>query len=313
MYNENETELEKNGYLLFRNATDIGNVYSSFSNDGKLDYDSIKKYIENVMLDTVDKNLNWKSDYIKFRVSDNNNSSDASTFHRDIIAQKNEILPSFTVLSYLDSTIMEIISESHKDLFISYTDLMKTYKKKKQIYMNPGDILIFYSTLLHRGIFTENTKSRKLIQVFEVFPSQNLLLQHKDKFVHVEGEETYSGFMQFISKYSLPIYFINFIGYINAATGYGNLPKEYLPENIDCMYLSSEGLRGREIIKKNTWQPSNKYIIKYETILLDKNNKTNFNHYCYNRTFSITIFIFLLAFIFFIYIVFISIKKITIK
>lgn len=307
-------QLQDNGFLLFRNVItneDLNFGHSCFSSDGKINYKKMKKYIEDFMLQAVNNNLGWKSDYVKFRVSDNNNSADASTFHRDIIAQKNKLIPSYTCLSYLDTTIMEIIPGSHKNLFIPLSDIISTYNKKLRIKMNPGDILLFQSTMLHRGIFFQNNKSRKLIQVFEVFPSKELLLEYKDNFIHVEGKETYSGTMQFLSKYSLPIYFLNWIGYINASSGYGKLPEEYIPNDTNCVYLSSEGLRGRETISETeTWQPQNRYVVKYDTILLEDKYRNKFNYYCYNRKFYITIFFMILLFILLLYIIYKVIKKI---
>jgi hypothetical protein len=307
-------QLQNNGFLLFRNVLrreDINFGYSCFSTDGKINYKKMKKYIEDVMLQVVNNNLGWQTDYVKFRVSDNNNSSDASTFHRDIIAQKNKLIPSYTCLSYLDTTVMEIIPGSHKNLFIPLSDIISTYGKRMRIQMNPGDILIFQSTMLHRGIFFQNNqKNRKLIQVFEVFPSKQLLLEYKDNFIHVEGKEAYSGTMQFLSKYSLPTYFLNWIGYINASSGYGKLPEEYLPDGTNCIYLSSEGLRGREIISdRETWQPQNRYVVKYETILLENKHRNKFNHYCYNRKFYITILLMILLFILLSYIIYKLIKR----
>ena len=58
-------------------------------------------------------------DYIKYRVSNSNNSSDAGAFHRDIHTY-NETQPIYTCLAYLDESMLEIIPKSHKQLCISY-------------------------------------------------------------------------------------------------------------------------------------------------------------------------------------------------
>jgi hypothetical protein len=305
-------ELVNNGYLLFRNVINKGDIEKAYScfNDKKINYPCIKSYIENVMLKNIDNKLGWSSDYIKFRVSDNNNSSDASTFHRDIIAQENILLPSYTCLSYLDETVMEIIPNSHKNLFINLTDVLNVYSNRVKIKINPGDILLFSSTMLHRGIFTGDNKTRKLVQVFEVFPNKELLMKYKDNFIHVKGQETYSSYMQFISKFDLPISILNWIGYINASTGYGILPKHYLPKNTSIYYLSSEGLRGREEIDYNSSsQTNNRYVIKYNTIDLDDEHKVHFNHHCYNKKFTMCTVLIILFYLLFIYLLY---KLITI-
>lgn len=306
-------QLIENGYILFKNVIkkdNIDNAYSCFFPNQKINYSCIKDYIENVMLKTIDEKMEWNSDYIKFRISDNNNSSDASTFHRDIIAQKEDLLiPSYTCLSYLDSAVMEIVPKSHLKLFAKIGELYNLYKSKVRLIMEPGDILLFNSTMLHRGVFTENNKTRKLIQVFEVFPNKDLLMEYKDKFVHVTAKEDYSYVMQFFSKFNISDTISNWIGYINSATGYGILPKKYLPVD-DIYFLSSEGLRGREEIKEGVIQTNNRYVIKYETINLEDKYKLYFNNYCYNKKFVYTILFLFTLLLVIIYITYLLYKKV---
>jgi len=245
------------------------------------------------MIKKLNTVMNWDADYIKFRVSDNNNSSDASTFHRDLIAQQDVFIPSFTCLSYLDTTVMEVIPKTHKKLFINIFNIVNIYSERVHIEINPGDMLLFYSSLLHRGIFTKNKNSRKLVQIFEVFPNNQLLNTYKDKILHVRREESYSSIMPIISKYSVPIYFFNLLGYINASTGYGKL--DNIPENV--LYLSQESIQGREVIKKGELQPTNKFIVKYKTNDLDKSLNSSFNYQCYHRKMYIGMFITLILFL----------------
>jgi hypothetical protein len=288
-------QLENQGYLIFRNAVNPNELnygLSCFSPDKKIDYHNMKIYIENIMLRVLDNKLNWKSDYIKYRVSDKNNSADASTFHRDVISQSHHRLPVFTCLSYLNPTVMELIPGSHKNTSIPLSELYSTYGTRKIIEVNPSDILVFYSTILHRGIFfkEQNKETRKVIQVFEVFPSTQLLLQHKDKLLHIAGKQTFTRFIEPISNYSSTIYLVNLLGYINSASGYGKLPERYTGK--DCLYLSSEGLCSRETVDPNLkWQTQNKYIIKYDTKLLHEDYRHHFDYHCYNKKIQLSCFI----------------------
>jgi hypothetical protein len=308
----NYEQLEEEGYIIFKDVIDPKDLeygLSCFSEDKKINYHKMKNYIENIMLGIVNKKMDWKCDYIKYRVSDKNNSADASTFHRDVIAQTEYRIPVFTCLSYLNPTVMELIPGSHKNSAIPFSELYRTYNSRKLIQINPTDILLFYGSMLHRGIFfhNQNKQSRKVIQVFEVFPTTDILLRYKDNLLHVGGKETYREAIQKISEYSSTIYLINLLGYINAASGYGKLPEQYKDKN--TLYLSSEGLCGRETVDPNqTWQTQNKYIIKYDTKLLDKNHKKHFDYHCYNKKIYLTSFIGLL-FIFIIICLFLALAK----
>lgn len=278
-----EEKLQKDGFLLFKNILDPTDGYRCFNNN-KINYTRIINFIENKMISKLNKIMNWQSDYVKFRVSDNNNSADASAFHKDVIPQTMQKCESYTFLSYLDKTIMEIIPESHNNLNYDYDNLFNLYNKKIRIEINPGDLLLFNSTLLHRGIFTQQLASRKLIQVFEIFPNKKKLNELKDSYIHVPAKETYSGIMQSLAKFELSAYIMNLIGFFNAASGYGIMNKDNLPNN--ALFLSSEGLRGRLQVIPNTWQDINKYIIKHETVNLPSELYDEFNTVCYRNKFA---------------------------
>lgn len=306
--------LDSNGYILFENAIDAGkveNARSSFNrNNGTVDYASIQKLIDLDMLQHVNDRLGWRCDYIKYRVSDNNNSADASTFHRDVIYQgdaADEKVDMYTCLAYLDDTFMEVIPGSHKVPAIPLAKLASYPAKRLSI--KTGNILLFHATLLHRGIFfnTVNASTRKLIQIFEVFRSPELLQNNKDLIVHVPGDETYSDTMQRLSKHPGSTYFMNWVGYLNSATGYGQVPKDLLKKDGGgkFLYISSEGLRGREEsvnphelhpagstpanFTRVLHRPQNKYVVKHATSLLDGKHKRTFNAHCYHHKFYATI------------------------
>jgi ectoine hydroxylase-related dioxygenase (phytanoyl-CoA dioxygenase family) len=87
---------------------------------------------------------------------------------------------------------MEVIPGSHTKLFMNFNDSIKSLGNRKKIYIEQGDILLFYSNLLHRGIFTENLTHRRLIQVFEIFPSTKSFNKYKNQILHIKGNEQYS-------------------------------------------------------------------------------------------------------------------------
>lgn len=210
--------------------------------------------------------MDWDAQYVKYRVSDNNNSSDASAFHRDIIyqdRQKEYIYPVYTLLSYLDKTVMELIPTSHISPVGNYTDALRTYKLKETITMNPGDLILFASTMLHRGIFTERLPYRRLIQVFEIFPDKELYEKYANKFLHIPSPRPkLSALSVFFSRFKLSTLILNIYGYLNAFTGYGYHPSLLQKYNVsNFTYLASEGLQGRVNVEPYQWQTINRYIL----------------------------------------------------
>ena len=82
--------------------------------------------------------------------------------------------PIYTCLAYLDmKSILEIIPNSHKNL--CHLDFYKSFKSKIQLRLRPGDVLLFNSVTLHRGIFYKNnTNNRRLIQLFACVSVKNI-------------------------------------------------------------------------------------------------------------------------------------------
>lgn len=269
---ETVRSLHGNGFVVCRGVLsnkDIENGTSCINvNSGAVNYVAMEKFIRGIMLSKVQTLLGLCTpiDFVKYRVSDNNNSADAAGFHRDLICKQSGrrqlFMPCFTCLTYFDATVLEVIPGSHMYTYALH-ETASLYQQKARVHMQPGDILLFYSSLLHRGVFTEGIPRRRLIQVFEVFLNPTFFRVFTPLILHIPGDETFSDWMvQASKKSSLLVNIINTYGFLNAATGYGS------PENIErCthgirfLFLSSEGLRGRLIVRPDTWQPINKYII----------------------------------------------------
>lgn len=149
------TDINNDGYILLRNVLTENDLEYGLSSivDNKVDYFIMKKYIDNVFFPKIKKTSNIITDphYVKFRVSNNNNSTDASTFHGDIYNNtNNELLPIYTCLCYFDDAQMEIIPGSHK--YNNIGSSIESYNKKIILDIKHGDILIFHANIHHRGI-----------------------------------------------------------------------------------------------------------------------------------------------------------------
>jgi hypothetical protein len=234
--------MDENGYIIFRNKINPENAISCFR-DGKLDYSRMQTFIEDELLP---KNL----DYTKFRVSDYTNSVDASVFHRDIIPIENEVIKCFTCLTYLDEAEMQVIPGSHKMLKMRLDESLHMFTKAKTISLYAGDVMIFYSSLIHRGIFSGTKEHRRLIQVFDCYEHGN-----EPHIGHVLAtNQNKQNDMIKLSKIPFIIDIMSFIEFLNCSQGYGR-------NKINYKYLSSEGLSDRLVVVPGTYQELNKYII----------------------------------------------------
>jgi hypothetical protein len=292
--------LASRGFLIFRGMVDQEELASPLAAiDGDaVDYVAMTAFIENTMLARIGETLGWKPDYVKYRVSDGSNAVDASAFHRDIIARKEVKIPSYTCLTYLDHAVMELIPGSHRKLSVPLLSRLGYYFGEERIELNPGDVLVFDSTLLHRGVFSsgflDNLLSsapahRRLIQVFEVYPTPDLKEEHSGKVVHVSGGLT-KGHSALASLSRIPgiSNAINLVGFMNAAGGYGGVEDSGLSDECrgaGVSYFSSEGGSDRIMLADvgsgggwrggvweersgREWGPSNAYMIKSPTRFL---------------------------------------------
>lgn len=182
--------INENGYLILKNVLHPQELQYGLNSDnnGIVDYNIMKQFIDNHFMPVIITNTNFMKNpkYIKFRYSNNNNSTDASTFHSDIYDYTgNEVMPIYTCLCYFDKTQMEIIPGSHKRQFHNDNSCISSYNKKRLIDIEPGDILIFHANLYHRGTNFNTQGNRRLLQVFEVFPDDETYLSNYDKFLTV--------------------------------------------------------------------------------------------------------------------------------
>jgi len=159
------------GYLLIPQVFTDHELHCSFLHGDKVDYPATKQFIDQVFMEKVKQHTGMTDPkYVKFRLSNNNNSTDASTFHGDIYNHtSSELLPIYTCLCYFDDAQLEVIPGSHRYHNRGWS--LSSYQKRIVLNIKRGDLLVFHANLHHRGIgFGEG--NRRLLQVFEVFPDQ---------------------------------------------------------------------------------------------------------------------------------------------
>jgi hypothetical protein len=165
--------------------------------------------------------------YIKFRLSDNNNT-DAAGYHRDSNYQGKDCkdcLPLHTCVTYLDPSVMEVISGSHTpdNLRVSSLDMVANWFSTdvNRIEVEPGDILFFNAHLIHRGVLTERKNPhRRVLQIFDVFRTQQDYETFAPKILHSRGLEK-SEFVDRLCKFGPTMAAMNVYHYALATTGYG--------------------------------------------------------------------------------------------
>ncbi len=182
--------INNDGYLLLKNILTQQQLDNGLKcdNNGVVCYKSMRYFIDTDFIPTISSNVDFLPNpkYVKFRYSNNNNSTDASTFHSDVYNNTiNETIPIYTCLCYFDKTQLEVIPGSHKKQFQKNNNSVNAYFQKKIIDIEPGDILIFHANLYHRGTNFDTKGDRRLLQVFEVFPDEESFHKNYDKFITV--------------------------------------------------------------------------------------------------------------------------------
>lgn len=189
---EMNSRLEEDGYILFKTVLSNKQLWTGLRSikkqpDGMelIDYNELKaNFIDAHFIPYINNELGWNAVYNKFRFSNKSNSRDASTFHADIYNFTYYDMPIYTCLEYFDKATLEIIPGSHKRNKHTTTDIL--HKARIKLIIVPGDILVFNSNLYHRGVFYEKgIQSRKLLQVFDVYPNKDIYDKYNDNYLTV--------------------------------------------------------------------------------------------------------------------------------
>ena len=176
-------KIDKDGYIILPNA--INNYYASRivtdNSDDTVDVKSVKTFIDSYFIPHV-KDLLQLNDtivYNKFRYSNNNNSTDAATFHNDIYNYTTmNKMPLYTCLCYFDAAQMELIPKSHIKKNRTFEKVIQNYRSKKVIDIPENSIIIINAGLFHRGKGFVPNKQRRLLQIFDCFLNKDEFQRH---------------------------------------------------------------------------------------------------------------------------------------
>lgn len=182
-------ESEVDGYIVLKNIIDKSRLHACIENNDatSVDYVRMKQFIDIDILPAVEKRIPWMQSptYTKFRYSNNNNSTDASTFHSDVYNHTGaNTIPIYTCLCYFDDAFLEVIPGSHRQEGRGLS--LESISKRRTIHMQPGDILVFNANIHHRGIQFDSSGDRRLLQVFEIFPDAQTYAEHGSRLTLVE-------------------------------------------------------------------------------------------------------------------------------
>lgn len=198
----------KNGYMVLPAISKHEQEYalSCLEEDG-VNYEKVKHFIDTMFL----PKLPFQDPvYIKSRFSNNNNSIDASVFHSDVYNYTDDReIPMYTALCYLDEAQMELIPNSHLKPNLSP---LEELNKAIVIKLKPGDILVFNARIVHRGKNFSNG-NRRLLQVFEIFPTRELYEQYSPNYFTVDTSGQRSTMLYYVAKIPFLITIVNFIVY----------------------------------------------------------------------------------------------------
>jgi ectoine hydroxylase-related dioxygenase (phytanoyl-CoA dioxygenase family) len=213
-----------NGYVVYKKKLSKEEqefALSSIQGD-KVDYSLLKTFIDNYFLPKIPFE---NPIYLKARISNNNNSNDASLLHSDVYnftAEKE--IPMYTALCYFDKAQLELIPRSHIKPHDSFMD---EYSRTIVLDLDPGDIVVFNSVTVHRGVnYSQN--NRRVLQVFEIFPSNETYKQNVSKLLTVDTSNKSKNSKKILYYIAQIKWLVDIVNCIVFFLGYYNLKYKFI-------------------------------------------------------------------------------------
>ena len=163
------------------------------NDNNTVDYRSLNDYIKQSFLPGINNAVPVipQPVYGKFRFSDNTNAADASTFHGDMYNfTEDDVIPMYTCLVYFDDGELEVVPGTHRKSIVDNTTVREKLGMARRIKFRPGDMMIFHANMHHRGVGYSTTNHRRLLQVFDIFPSPEVHAVHNERFYTMKTSKT---------------------------------------------------------------------------------------------------------------------------
>lgn len=268
--------METDGYLVLRKRLGeeaVAAGRAGFLPGGRVHYPTMEAFVDGHML-AATAGLNGGRDRMvccKYRASDADNSKDAGGFHRDL--QNHAPVPAppppiFTVLCYLDEAEMEVIPGTHRTPVIPVGDLASALSRRRTLRLEPGDMLVFHSTLAHRGRFSGPRRPhRRLVQLFDCHLPRDVALA--DAILHVPCEphcdRRFAGALSAAHRLPGTSEAVNLVAYVNDSSGYGVGGRELAAtlRRHGCTSFSTESNTARLAPRHRGGEgPGNVYVLR---------------------------------------------------
>jgi hypothetical protein len=208
--------------------------------------------------DYLHEHFGWEAIMTKYRVSNQENKIDASFLHNDVknVSRTNTPIPCHTVLLYGDKGRLQLIPKSHHKTHGSIIHAANDLRNTITLDIEPGDLLVFNASLMHRGVFFNTGDNRRLIQFFEVYPNKETF----DKFATMVdtsyvNKSSVLRALQNVNRATATQPAINEITNILMYFNYrlGNQPQlNKVPDKYDTMFASNETKKRLESMDDKT-------------------------------------------------------------
>lgn len=198
-----------NGYVVYKKKLSKEEQKLALSCiDSNVDYSILKTFIDNYFLPKIPFS---NPVYVKARFSNNNNSIDASVLHSDVYNFTSEKeIPIYTALCYFDNAQLELIPGSHLKPRESF---IQENSKRIILDLEPGDIVLINAAIMHRGVNFTKEGDRRILQVFEIFPTQGIYNENVGKLLTVDTSSNSKNLLYYIAQIKWLIEIVNFIGF----------------------------------------------------------------------------------------------------
>lgn len=252
-------QMHEDGFILVRQCLKRDTLQKFKDNVGKteVNYRGMTPVVHD-MKACLGEILGWEPVMTKYRVSNQENKIDASFLHNDLknVSRTNTPIPCHTVLLYGDKGRMQLIPKSHHKTHESIIHAVRDLNNTITIDIEPGDLLVFNASLMHRGVFFNTEDNRRLMQIFEVYPNEETF----DRFApmvdtNYVSKSSVLRTLQEVNKKTATQPIINELTNILMYFNYrlGNQPQlNKVPDEYDPQFASNETKRRLENIEDRT-------------------------------------------------------------